>query len=212
MTGGTVDDAEAFDLATSQGRMLAYRAREMTVAMKSKMSPLGSLGLSQLLDARRLEYGITDPAFSAQAAYDRVLAVQLSQFEGETFGADSKIVMPDTVKEKELESTPRGLIISAGLRALDDLRSNGMDVGHIVHFVRFSPWRIRYDIVSGVQCFLMVLRSGDILASEDTAAQLKAGTLRLMTDRINDRLEHTYFGGEFGGTRPGMSDSADEGY
>lgn len=207
-----MDDSQAFDLSTEQGRRLAYRARELTRAIKDRMAPAGALGLPELLDARRIEYGITDKAFMAQAAYDRILAIQLSQMEGDTFGEGSAIVMPDTVRQKELESAPRGLIISAGLRALDDIRSNGMDLGHIIHFVRFSPWRIRYDIISGQQHWLMVLRSGDIIASEDTASSLRSGKLKLMPDNVDGRLEHVYHGGAFGGVRPGFNDSAEEGY
>lgn len=209
---GTVQDDDVFDMSTSDGRNKAYRAREMTRAIKERMSPAGALGLPELLDQRRLEYGIMDSAFTAAAAYDRIMVAQFSQMESETFGKDSKIVMPDTVREKELQSAPRGVIISAGLRALDDIRSNGMDLGHIIYFVRFSPWRIRFDIVEGEQFFLLVLRSGDIISSEDTARNLRSGKLRCMADRVENRLEHVYHGGEFGGTRPNMSDSSDEGY
>lgn len=139
-------------------------------AMREHISPAGALGLPELLDHRRLEYGIPDECFGAQASFGYVLVHQISQVESETYG-DTSIIMPDTVKDREQKEAPRGIIVSAGLQAMDQLRSNGVDLGHIVMFSRNIPYRARMAIIDARHHHLIVLQAGDVFASEDLARQ-----------------------------------------
>ena len=142
------------------------------------MSPPGALGLPPLLEAKRLKYQITDGAFRAQPAFDRILVWQISEHEGETFGG-GKIIMAATVRKREEVETPRGVIVSAGLQALDHLRSHAIDIGHTVYFVQNAPWRIRCDVNAGHLFHVMVLRDGDLITSEETKTMLRNGELAI---------------------------------
>jgi hypothetical protein len=171
-------------------RAIDEAAPKIAEAIGKRMSPPGTLGLPPLLDERRLRYGMCDAVFAAQAAYDRILLFQIdpSFSDGEKYG-DTGIYMPDSAKRRVREEAPRGVIVSAGLRALDSLRSNGMDLGHIVSFVRLSPWRLPVDMIAGAPVYVLILRDSDIVGSEDTAAALRAGGLV-----IEAKPDHSYIG------------------
>lgn len=147
----------------------------MSEEIKKRLAPRGSLGLPELLDARRLEWGITDGAFEHQAAYDRILVHQIPMahfMDGKYAGPGGLIVMPDNQAKARERSAPRGIIVSAGLKALDELRTNGMDLGHIITFNEVSPWRIETDVVGGKLQHLLVMHAGHIISSEDTRKRL----------------------------------------
>lgn len=135
-------------------------------AVKKREDAALALGLPAKLEARRKEYGIPVGAFGMQAMFDRVLIWQISDHQGDTFKGTS-IVMSERSKARTREEAPRGVIVSAGLRALDFLRTNGSDIGNIVRFVRLSPWRMPVDFVDAKEVHLMVIRAGDIIADED---------------------------------------------
>lgn len=159
-------------------------ARRQTEAIRERMSPKGALGLPELLEARRIEYGIPDEAFAFQAVYDRVYTWQVSDFHGQANWGDTRILMPESVDKAETFSSPRGIIVSAGLLALEELHSNGMDLGHMVRFIRLTPWRHRIGVVLGHEMYLLLIRSGDICASEDTHGKLRTGELKIRNHRI----------------------------
>lgn len=153
--------------------------REATDREK-KMAPAGALGLPPLLDHRRLQYGIIDSAFhyGGQAAWDKVLVHQIPQWEGDTYG-DTRIIMPESAKRAEAQTAPRAIIVSAGLIALDQLRSNGMDLGHIVTFANQGHWRLRVGNVGGSLEYLIILQTGDIVSSEDTRRLIDMGLMKI---------------------------------
>lgn len=160
------------------------RAERMTAIIKSRMSPKGLLGLPAALDDARLEYGITDAAFKVQAVYDRVLLWQVPMQKGDTYEG-SLIHLPDTTKDRELRKAPIGIIVSAGLSALDILRSHGMDLGHKVIFTHSAPYFVRYDVVEGQDYHLIVLQAAQITASYDLADSLKKRELRIIQNPEN---------------------------
>jgi hypothetical protein len=148
--------------------------------VRKKMSRRGELGLPPLLDQRRLEFGITDGAFDVQASFDHILVFQLPEksVENGTYG-DTSIIVPENAKDNRKKSAPRGVIVSAGLKALDELRSNGMELGDIAMFNQISPWRIETDLIGGRWHYLLVLHTGHIIGSEDTTKRLRSGELKL---------------------------------
>ena len=159
-------------------------------AIAASQSPPGALGLGKLLDERRIKYNIPDEAFAMRAAFDRILLWQVDAYHQERYaelhGADAagkfagtNIYMPDNTRKGKREETPRGVIVSAGLLALDHLVSNGIDVGHIVNFIRLAPWRIPIASHAGHVSHLMVLRDGDLIASEDIVGQLRRREARV---------------------------------
>lgn len=166
-------------LAVEIDKVVAKRVSRIA----AKMSPPGALGLPLLIEQRRLRYGIVDSCFAVQAAYDRILVFQIEPewAQGETYGS-GPIVMTETARRRSKEEAPRGVIVSAGLKALDNLSSNGMTLGHIVHFLRLHPWRLPVDLIDGIPEHLIILRDGDIVGSEDLAASLHAKQSHIIFD------------------------------
>lgn len=162
--------------------------------IRKRMSPAGALGLPELLDQRRLEYGITDGAFAGAVLFDRVYVFQISDsdHEGGFFGKDSRIVTPDQTRDRLKHEAPRGILIGAGLRALDILRSHGVDLGHIVHFINSQPWRLYVDMIAGKRIPVLPMNAGDILDSEDLARELRPEGRAVVRKNVNPEgaIEH----------------------
>lgn len=156
---------------------------------EKRMSPPGALGLPKLLDQRRLEYGIMDSAFTRQAMYDRILMFQVTK-KGRMFG-DTNIFMPDQSLYAELDRSEQAIVISAGLEAMDVLRTNGMDLGHIVTIGRNMPMRYCYDWLNGKPQYIIMGIVGDIVASTDTASMLRTRELRMVT-KAGEKMDHRY--------------------
>lgn len=169
-------------------------AKKDLEAVQGHMSPPGALNLPEKLDRRRLEHAIPDEAFSVQAVYNRILVHQTSQHKSENYG-DSQIIMPQWVQEREEREAPRGIIVSAGLEAQDILRSSGMELGEWIYFIHDAPWRTRYAIINQRPRHLLIMQVGDILGSEDVAAQLREGTARVEFYSDNRQHELAYADG-----------------
>lgn len=160
-------------------------AKIATLVEKRQAKP-GKLGLPMLLDERRIKYAIPDEAFDFQCAFDRILVYQVPLYDGNTYGKDSLIQMAATTQRRLKEEAPRGVIVSAGLSAMDTLASNGMQVGHIVRFVRMAPWVMPIAKIEGYDLSVLVLRDGDIIASEDLMSELKSKTVSFSA-AVNDK-------------------------
>jgi hypothetical protein len=178
------------------------KVEEAEQELRGKMSPPGALGLPPLLDQRRLERGICDAAFKYQAAFDRILVSQYDEeAQRDTYLEGGKIIKTSVAKQRDTMQAPRGVIISAGLRALDNLRSNGIDLGHQITFVRVAPYRITVDWIAGVEMSLLVLRDGDVIASLDTMEALRVGKASVQSKDVADQngnviTQHFYVDGD----------------
>lgn len=162
-------------------------ARKGDDAIRKAMSPKGKLGLCPLLEARRWVELIPDNAFKTHAVFDRILVMQVDMDKHkETFG-DTGILMPDTARARINEQTCRGIIISAGLLALDELRSNGIDLGHYVRFIKNAPWKMQVDTVEGHEVYELVMRSGDLVSDEDLSEALRRGECRIEYDAASGK-------------------------
>jgi hypothetical protein len=171
---------------------LLENAKEAKMWVRQKQKPGAFPEISPLLEARRLEYGIPDGAFNMEAAYGRILVWQLPQDDNDTYGG-GLILKTSRTKERERDMAPRGVIVSAGLSALDFLKSNGMDVGHIVGFVRLSPFSYQCDIVGrGIPQELKILQVGDIICSEDLKKALRSGEAKVQVVEEAGRQIHVY--------------------
>ena len=148
------------------------RAEAERISKQMHISPPGSLGLPKLLDDRRLEYDIPDGAFGAHAVFDRVLVYQIDRVRTATF-ENSLIHRPDISRAREREECPVGVIVGAGLSALDSLRSHGVDLGHVCIFVHLAPFRFQCGTIDGHPVYVLLLRAGDIIASMDLMGKTK---------------------------------------
>jgi hypothetical protein len=173
-----------------QNVQLMRLAESLGEKLKEHISPPGQCKAQVVkdfpkLEEYRLKYGIPDAAFTTmEATFDRILVFQAPRVLGNKIEG-SKLYMPDSARRREEESVPRGIIISAGLKARDNLVSNGIDIGHMVNFIRLSPFRIPYMSISGQEFYLLVMRDGDIIASEELPAEREGG-LRTLVGKNNE--------------------------
>lgn len=166
--------------------------RDYFESIKAKMSPPGALGLPALLEDRRIRFSIPDGLFRETCLYDRVLLFQVKEHIPNRTAGDTSIIMPENVQQKEEDRTPVGIVISAGPKALDELRSNGADLGHVVRFVQISIIRVQCDTISGKPFWGIPVRSCDIYSSFDLTDQLRSGERRLVYDSTLE--QHVYEG------------------
>jgi hypothetical protein len=153
------------------------------------------LNLPPLLEQRRRAFKIPEAAFLQTAMFDHILVWQVADF-GDTYGEGGLIIKPDNVKSHEQEEAPRGVLITAGLHALDTLWGHGLEVGSLVNFAAVAPFRLYLDDTYKVS--LVVLRDGDLLASEDVRKLLRDGVLQVRHELVDDgkggrKRQHVYF-------------------
>ena len=184
-SGSKLQLVETNDVAPPPGADASFLARVeesaagMMKARLDKMSPPGVLRLrSKLLERRRLEHRITDGHFRTQAMFDHIFVKQIEA--PETIGdSPSPIFLTDTAKGREKQNTFKGIIVSAGLKALDELRSNGIDLGHEIWFVKHVSARFEVETVDGKMEYLLCLCVGDIKGSVDMADALREGEIEV---------------------------------
>lgn len=177
-------------------KRLAERLSDMIAATMAKP---GELGLPALLDERRLKYGIPNEAFEEEAIFDRVYVwqIQPKHVEGSsTFVPGGLIEKPETQEKRVLKESSRGVLVAAGLEALDKLNSHGVGVGHIVNINRMSPWHKLIANHQGHESHLMVLRAGDLTGSEDLVRLKKEGKVKVQLvdgeHRLTDEDGHVW--------------------
>lgn len=178
-----------------KGRDKEIAERKAKIILERTAPLRGIPGLPTLLDERRREYGITDGAFKFQASFDRVFIWQIAMQKGDKFEG-SLIHMAESTQQRERNKAPHGIVVSAGLLALDTLRSNGIDLGHRVLFAHSAPYHIRYDVIEGQEHHLIILTAGDIIGSEDLATNLTNRTVRIKQSDAAGYPQHSFINEE----------------
>jgi hypothetical protein len=161
------------------------------------MSPPGSLNLPEPLEKARWKHAIPDEMLQLQAAFSSVLIKQTAPlWMTEDMFGDGKVVMPASSFEAQRSDTPRGVLVSAGLTALDKLRSHGMELGDVVFFVKHGPPIVRLARIANHDIYLFSLHVAEIRASEEAAQRLRSGEMSVVVHRTEDngvvREEHVY--------------------
>lgn len=183
---------------STRGKLTKAQIKKMDPEFRKAMEAEGAerqalmskdLKLPKLLEKRRQDHGITDGAFAVQPFDDRVFVYQVKEVE-ETYGKKSMIIRTASAKQREEAQKPMGVLIAAGPKALDELRSNGIDLGHVVMFLRISPWRYETDSIGGKKDTVLIFHSGDITGSVDLATALRSGKMAIEFDKENN--EHVY--------------------
>ena len=165
--------------------------------------------LPPLLEKRRLEWKIPDGAFrvSPGTLYDRILIYQIPLLsecreDGNKIGGAAGILWKsEQTKEKETREAPRGIIIGAGMKALDSLRSHGVDLGQIVYFCKNTTYSIQVDYIAGKWDRVSLAREGDLILSEDVALGMRTGAIHVEAFEREDedgvkRTEHLLVDGK----------------
>jgi hypothetical protein len=181
------------ELNQQQVAALPDAVKKQGLALLARMSPEGMLGLPKLLDSRRMQYGIPDGAFAQKALFDRVLVFQIPDRTSSTYEQGGLIEMPDNVKAANLYRAPVGIIVSAGLNALDALVSNGCQVGDKVQFVKNAPYFVRVDTIGGKDFNLVVLTAGELIGNFDLQDRLKRREMFEVQNPLEPgRAEHVF--------------------
>lgn len=144
-------------------------------ALEDSLKPLGHYNIPALLDQRRLEYAIPNGAFEIAPVFDRIYVWQVPEHNSQTFDEGGMILKPEHTQSVQRRITPRGILVSAGLQAMDSLYSAGIEIGHFVKFQKMSPFEMTIETISGNDLKVMVMRDGDIVGSEDIATMLNNG-------------------------------------
>lgn len=168
--------------AEAQHRLVqrALVAENIAEALEKSLAPLGTYKLPGLLDRRRLEFGIPNGCFEHFPLFDKVYIWQLNMTERKTYSKGGTIIKPEARVAHDRATAARGVIVAAGLAALDSLRSTGVDLGHIVRFKKFSPFIQVVEEISGVELAVMTMRDGDCVSSEDLARDFHEGRVRIV--------------------------------
>jgi hypothetical protein len=143
-----------------------------------------------LLESRLKEFGIQPCPY--QPAFDRVVVYKLpdDMSARDTYSKSGVIVKPDNVRARDKDVTPRGVLIGAGIGAMDYLRSNAIELGHIVWIVRLSPWQHVVEVdENGREVGMAFLHAADIVGSEDLLQAIKSKKVRI---KVGDDGKHQY--------------------
>jgi hypothetical protein len=135
------------------------------------------------------------PKCPYQPAFDRCAVVMVPEDMAtrETYARGGVIVKPEAKRSDEQKISARGVIVGAGLSALDVMKSHGIELGHIVWVARLSPWRHVIERTEKGDVEMLFMRVGDIVGSEDTLAAVEDGSLEVV---VNDQDQHVYRGAE----------------
>jgi hypothetical protein len=137
-----------------------------------------------LLEQRIREHKIPD--WPGQAMYGRIIVYRVPDkaAQRETFSEGGVIVMPEDLADSKKWRAPRGVIVSAGLQAMDVLYGNGLGLGDMIWMASHTPWRFEVDSkvkgekVESTEFFFM--QAGDAVLAEDLYEKIKAGTVRVV--------------------------------
>jgi len=130
--------------------------------------------VNDLLRKRIKEYAI--PAFPAQMTFDNIAIWRLKNPKVSPGG----IVLPDVVDE-DVEN--RGVLVSAGPKALDELYSTGIELGQILWFGRFTGDEKQIVKRGSGQAegqYMLLCKARDVIAGEDLRTAIDAGKIKIV--------------------------------
>ena len=169
---------------------IARRDSELEKAIEELKQNVASasqadLGISELLEKQRQQHLIPTGCFGTRPVFDWVHVYQIGDKDRvelyETYGA-SKIVMPENYREARRDQACRGVLLAAGPAALDMLRTNGIEVGHTVRFVKFSPFRLLGDYVRSKEFWFLAMRAESIESSETLEQEIREKKAEVIWD------------------------------
>ena len=136
--------------------------------------------IPELLMKRVKEFDI--PEWPGQACFERVIVYRIpdDSSASETYAEGGVIVKPENRLEADKDRSPRGVVVSAGLAAMDILVSNGMQVGELVWFAPHVPFRFEVGKrPDGQRLEFYFMNVGDIVLSEDILQRTMDGEIVL---------------------------------
>lgn len=124
-----------------------------------------------LLIERAKELGFEIPTFQPRA--DQVVVWRLPPLTVTHTG----IIIPDDHQSPHV----KGVLIAAGLKAMDSFESEGIELGHIVIFKRFAGWETNDQTPEAMRGQkLLMIHASDIIGSDDLRQDLEAGRVKVI--------------------------------
>lgn len=135
-------------------------------------------------------YKVPMPSFAP--TFDRCLVYPLSLAlrggAGVTETTAGGIVIPEQTRERF--SAHQGLLLRAGVKAVEQLYSHGIGLGDIVLVTRFAPWQRAY-FAEGKEHSVYIVRASDIAGSDDLATAFDKGDFFMEMDPVSGIVELT---------------------
>jgi hypothetical protein len=187
------------ELAIDVDKIRRERELEQEAEIRANFAGPGELGLPKLLEAKRIKHGIPNAAWDSQPMFDQVLLWPVPIESSKTYGT-GVIVKTDAVLKRELTEAPKGVIVSAGLTALDQLRSHGCDVGHTIFFYQLAPLRMRLPMIAGKESSLVMIQARYVFGSEELSKNIRSRACRIISRMNDDGVEEHFYCDENGKT------------
>lgn len=159
----------------------AIKREKRTRLIKERMSPPEVLKLTARLERMRQRYLIPDGAFKSQATFDRIYVYPIDPFDDAEKIPGSFLFRANLTRMKDMQEGHRGVLISAGLTAMDRLASHGYELGDIVTTNKNVPFARRCEVIEEEQLFYLVMRDGDLAGNESLMERIRAGE-RIIAD------------------------------
>jgi hypothetical protein len=169
----------------------AIVAKNIADKLKASLKPRGYFNIPMLLDERRFEYGIPNGAFESYPGFDKIYIWQVNMTTRQEFVEGGRLVKTEQRIAHDRNTAPRGVIVSAGLQALDAMLSTGYDIGHMVRFKKFSPFIQPVEEIDGQELTVMVIRDGDLVSSEDLARAYHAREISIV-NAAADKMSYDF--------------------
>jgi hypothetical protein len=166
------------------------KAKHRTKLIRDKMSPPEVLKLPAKLEAARQKWGIPDGFFKYAAGFDRIFVFPIDPFDQDDKLPNSFLYRPQVTKQKDLQEGFRGVLISAGLTAMDRLMSHGYELGDIVMTNKNVPFARRMELLEGEPMYVLVMRDGDLAGNETLQEDIRAGRRRVVDVGGGDGYAH----------------------
>lgn len=126
----------------------------------------------------RLEYYKAElPPF--YPVFDRIFVYPLEAADQPETTAGG-IVLAQQTKAKY--GAQRGILVMAGMKAVEQLYSHGINIGDVVITARLSPWERSYISRDKRPHKVLVLRASEVVASEDLYNQYETGDFAMCLD------------------------------
>lgn len=187
------------------------RMADWMAAMKANVAQATAedLGIPPLLETMRQAHLIPTGAFACTPCFDWVYLYQVAREDKEELNqtyAGSSIFMPETVKAAKKDEACRGVLVAAGPRALDYLRTNGIELGHVVRFCKFTPFRLLADVVMQQELWILALRCESIAGSETLEQERRAKHAEVVWDNTSQMHYVERYGQTVGAPKTPWSD------
>lgn len=132
-----------------------------------------------LLERRVREFKI--PKWPGRCSFERVLIYRIpDDHAANEKTASGLLYKPSSRKATDEARSPRGIIVSAGLEALDIMRAHGKKLGDLVWFAPWTPQRFEVGRTEKADIDFDFMNVGEIVLDEDEEKRIESGELTLV--------------------------------